>query len=1580
MRKKGDIKRSFSCIVYGTSDQKSDLFFFILSYLFFITSLLWIMRCVLSLFPPLVGVKDYTSVTTSMKLQNTRFENKISLFALMFHRVKEYFHRFVCIIVVIITRMKKAISSLSIPFSWSLKIYSPSKTYSFPYFSALAFLFLNLLFLTPVLTYESIFIIPEDEFSSSNGLTSLAYSPDNDYSPYLSDILNDMPANVGTMASFVYFEDSTFNQKTCSAVTSNANACDLTDFEMAVFEDDFDVTGNFSSITGIEYLLSTCYISVADSKITSISPVANLPQIIYLSFYGAANGSTTNILDIETLVTLNRLQFVSIYGNHHISDISVLYRNIGLYKIDATNNTNLSYFCHSESETALVAYYSAIFPRMVPISLSGEFTSSACPLSGGDYFPSNTINEIYDIVEESYKCSSVSKQEGSYSTNDLKCYTIHDYELRNYFPICLPNGSGDFQDGVVPISKLRSMNTCSTISLPAIVTAMSGLTTVNDITTLQGLEYTQGDSAGTDIGITTLNINGYDLSGVVNSNAENDKLVVQILAKAVYISSTITTGLTHLYASGCGISDLTDILDFTPIIERESIDLFSDGAEITQPFLLQHLDLSDNNITDVSLFITEDIFPQNTLTTLNLSNNNICDSTNVGDELSTYFTASGFSLDISGTQNCPCSTIPSFLNHEVCRYNPHIEPPSWVVRCWNGYYYDFNQNICVKACPIGESLSGSTCVTDSNVIAHNDIRCRVCEKENLATVLNIGSSYVSCECTDPDLYGDDCNYVNIPDNNLKAAICNLLNISITSDITKTQLESIESLGPVGDVDSFQGLQFATTMISFSVSSNLSNPIGDTEIAYLPTSLRSLTLNDVDLEPNTDFSKFIYIQSFDLSVNSTYYVSVSLDKDGYSPIFPRPGIILDNTAIDSYSLSQIVPSLDGIDSFSCINCRISDPTPLYMIGEGLPIDLSGNFICGTNLSTFLTGSFLPNVTLGTQTCNCNGDNGYSGFGSTTSDALQIDKVCAETQRFSNVWHVVCSSRSITTYSVNGISCDDFLETNQCSGGCEYGYECRYDSGEANCKQVIINSNLHDCVADMFGTDSNGMPDYTHRTATSPSLFSVASLKTLVSVDDGYGVYSPVLSCPSMGITDLTGIEHITEITSFDLSLNNLNTAVSPACLDSLMHLSHLLSLNLDSNSNITLLPDLTGMSSLTVLRLKNNDVNLPSETSQDPYLPSSLEELQLYGCDQFDQGAFDAHIGNGLLPNLKYLNLYSTAVSSLSTLTQTQRDSITTLVISIPDSQNVVPTMHNLETLTIADTTITSIPDLSNSADKLTFLNISNTSVSSLVEAGTLSNLETIKFLDCHVSDLSPLYHLSSLTSVYGTGNNICVGSAETIETIKLKFVSHASLTLDLWTTLSTDQACECSSADLGTTPIADNLICSETKPWSNTWYVVCASDSYTSYTSADAFDCYSPDNNNGTFGCSGGCEYGQECRYDSTSTSTSCQQVIVDENLHDCVADMFGTDSNGMPDYTHRTATSPSLFSVASLKTIISAVSGTTFSPMLLYNNSYNPILDLAGVEHLVGIKCIQLSGVLSSTITDAQYFSTLTNLVSLNL
>ncbi|GKT33304.1 hypothetical protein ADUPG1_007260, partial [Aduncisulcus paluster] len=298
----------------------------------------------------------------------------------------------------------------------------------------------------------------------------------------------------------------------------------------------------------------------------------------------------------------------------------------------------------------------------------------------------------------------------------------------------------------------RSKLECASLSLSDVV-SYSSVSSVNDITTLQGLEYAQGVDSDTDtpIGLTSLTLDGYDLSGDINDNAEYDKLVVRILSKAV-TAGDIDSGLTHLSVSGCGLNAVSDVLDLTPINSYDTS---------TQPFKLTYLDLSNNSISDVSVLLTSDLFPADALTTLDISSNNICDIDNVVTDLQSKFT--NLSTLIYSDQTCHCSASVSSSAHQVCR---EVYPDRWAVECWNGYYLDKSTGTCVET-------------TDSSDI----IRCQVCERNpNMMAVLEEGASSITCGCRSA-WYGDNCDQlyqVHIPDFNLRDFICTDLGYS-TSD-------------------------------------------------------------------------------------------------------------------------------------------------------------------------------------------------------------------------------------------------------------------------------------------------------------------------------------------------------------------------------------------------------------------------------------------------------------------------------------------------------------------------------------------------------------------------------------------------------------------------------------------------------------------------------------------------------------------------------------------------------------------------------------------------------------------------------
>ncbi|GKT27912.1 hypothetical protein ADUPG1_000277, partial [Aduncisulcus paluster] len=291
-----------------------------------------------------------------------------------------------------------------------------------------------------------------------------------------------------------------------------------------------------------------------------------------------------------------------------------------------------------------------------------------------------------------------------------------------------------------------------------------------------------------------------------------------------------------------------------------------------------------------------------------------------------------------------------------------------------------------------------------------------------------------------------------------------------------------------------------------------------------------------------------------------------------------------------------------------------------------------------------------------------------------------------------------------------------------------------------------------------------------------------------------------------------------------------------------------------------------------------------------------------------------------------------------------------------------------------------IPDLTKCSSTLKILNVmANPLLSSLtpIASAALTNLTTLNVSGCNISDPSPLYALSNNSWTISLDYNyICGDTDSTKSFIENKF-TFANVNLD-------NQTCVCSDDEYGLNPLSDNLVCSETKPGSGSWYIVCASDSYMSYTYAGEFICTQPDSS--TTNCSGGCEYGYECRYlgdevisDVSYSTGECQQVIVDESLHACVAEMF-VDSDGNADYEHRTNSTPSLFSVASLKTLISVEDENNNIDPYLYCNKTNNISKLSGLEHLIYVTQIVLTNLDISETVDLEPFLTLFNLKHLEL
>ncbi|GKT33349.1 hypothetical protein ADUPG1_007288, partial [Aduncisulcus paluster] len=481
------------------------------------------------------------------------------------------------------------------------------------------------------------------------------------------------------------------------------------------------------------------------------------------------------------------------------------------------------------------------------------------------------------------------------------------------------------------------------------------------VASLRGLEYATS--------LSSLDASDYDLSGSVSglgyddADAVYDRMVIQMLAKGVDYYTVLNIGLSSLSVQNTGIYRIEDVLDLTPIAS-------SDLA--TSTFKLTTLDLSNNYISDVSVLITEGFFPADVMETLVLDDNYICDISGVVSTLNDYFTGTYFSSLTVSAQTCQCSESFSFADHKTCRRR---SDDTYQVECWNGYYLDKELGTCVKA-------TSSTDVT----------RCHVCELADIQmSVMEEGASDITCGCKS-SFHGDTCEYVDIPDDNLRRAICGTLvpsRLSTCDDVTIEDLESLVSLS-ARYVNSFDGLQYSTNLETLSISG--SDGITETDIAYLPDSMLSLTLKNVNLAADIDFSDFSNIMEMDLQNNLTFDITVvnllpstltSLNLSGcvnflntYNLPSSLVSLYLDDVGVGA---STSFAAFTGLETLSLVNSSSFNMSSSSQLPSSLKyLDLGG-------CSSFDGLSYLPTglTTLSLDGVGIAADTSFVSFSSLTT---------------------------------------------------------------------------------------------------------------------------------------------------------------------------------------------------------------------------------------------------------------------------------------------------------------------------------------------------------------------------------------------------------------------------------------------------------------------------------------------------------------------------------------------------------------------------------------------------------------------
>ncbi|GKT14907.1 hypothetical protein ADUPG1_010579, partial [Aduncisulcus paluster] len=438
--------------------------------------------------------------------------------------------------------------------------------------------------------------------------------------------------------------------------------------------------------------------------------------------------------------------------------------------------------------------------------------------------------------------------------------------------------------------------------------------------------------------------------------------------------------------------------------------------------------------------------------------------------------------------------------------------------------------------------------------------------------------------------------------------------------------------------------------------------------------------------------------------------------------------------------------------------------------------------------------------------------------------------------------------------------------------------------------------------------------------------------------------------SFSITDISNLQTAHALQSIHLStisdITELSTVLSS--MSSLIDLSF-------SIDNPTSTFDLGSITSIKYLNIDGDwndmsEVILPPnvrecnldylELTTGPDLSSltSLQILDLGGNHSFSDLSFLSAESCPSCSSLKKLHLHYNSIEDISPLSgMTSLEWLDLDDNSISDILTL-SYLHSLKYLSVSSNDLSNV-DLTplSSLSSLNSLLLSGTAITDISSISTLVSLKYLYISGNDISDISPLFDLSNLYYLGMSSNNLCFGNEDEDDLIELFESDNISIDLH-------GQTCNCPSLDPDSdstiAAISEGFVCSETAPSSDTWNVTCMSDSYYTYFDSDTFTCTR------SADCSGGCEYGSECRVNSDGTH-GCASVVPDVGLHGCVSGLIdAADKVSVGDGTYA-------FGVSSLKSIPASSSLTCSS---------SSVSSLVGLEHVGTLSTVDLS---SNSIVD---------------
>ena len=1070
------------------------------------------------------------------------------------------------------------------------------------------------------------------------------------------------------------------------------------------------------NLTGLEYATNLTRLIVPRNEIKGLTPIENLTTLTYIDLH---YNQISDLTPLQNLISLTVLRI----GANQMTNIMPLENLTALTELWIPYNDQISDFTPLRNLTALtkLILYQTQIKDLTPLENLTNLTELWLYDNGiSDIEPLKNLTDLTSLQIQNNQISDVSSLEG---LTALRILYISGNQITDYTPLRRlktknPNLSTDITIPADPAN--NAPVAVGTISAPTL--------TVGDSSTVLDVS---GNFSDTDNDTLTYTATSSNTSVATVSMSNVQVTITPVAAGSATITITANDGsLTATQTISVNVA-AADAADPTPIGNRAPVSV---GTISAQPVIVG----GSSVVLDVSSYFSD--ADNDTLTYTASSNNTSVVTVNVSGAQVTGTPLSAGSATISITASDGELTATQTLAISVTEYpsTSIIPDPNLATAVRETLSLGINDDITqvniqrlTSLSALGRRITNLTGLEHATKLTTLDIGSnQISDVSPLIALTNLNRLFlgrnnisdVSALAALTNLEELSLHGNNISDVSALAALTNLEELSLhgnnISDVSAlaalTNLEelylynnNISDVSPLAALTNLNILQLNDNQIN-ALPIGMFNGFSNLRMLYLgtnPGSLFTLTLKLARTD-NTDLkSPGPATVKVRVAEGAPFTMSVNLSIYGGTLSTTTATIAKGSTESDAITVTQTGTSVTTVS----IGTAPSLPSPNY---KGIQTAVGDSLILFSDVSQGNRSPFVVR-TISAQTLFVGGPNATvnasSSFSDSDGDAL--------------TYTASSNNTAAATVSVSG---SIVTITPKTAGRVTVNVTASDGSLTATLKftvdvlsSIIPDPNLAAVVRNALGLGTNDDITQTNilgltrlnaaRHSNSPGAITnltglehATNLTWLVLSRNAISDLSPLASLTNLtllvlrdndlSLSDLSPLASLTNLTSLDLLVNEISD-VTP-----LKDLTNLTSLMLNDNeiSDVTLLKDLTN---LTTLGLGNNEI-------------SDVTPLKD-------------------LTNLTFLGLQHNKISDVTPL----RDLI------------------NLTRLYLHDNEISDVTPLKGLINLTNYLHLHENQISDVSALAALTNLKSLSLSSNQISDVSPLASLTMLNSL-GLGGNV----------------------------------------------------------------------------------------------------------------------------------------------------------------------------------------------------------------------------------